>query len=99
MVLITLAAFAIHCIVILRTLKFFAGGSDARDGDKAIVAGVGVLSALFVASQLYTAGADPLAFFSNRVTLRTGFDASVAFIFLCVVVNLVDAHERRGEPH
>ena len=97
MILITLVAFAIHSIVVLRAVAFFFGGNDSRDTDKAIIAGIGVLSALFVASQVYTVLTDPNAVFLARVTLRTGYDAAAAFIFFCVVHNTTEARDRRGE--
>lgn len=88
MILISLIAFAVHAIVVARSTHFFMAGVACRDADKAIVAAVGALSALYILSQVYTVISDPNALMTPRVSLRVGFDAAVAFLFYAV------AHEK-----
>lgn len=95
MVFISIIALAVHVLVAIRAFMFIRASHGFRDTDRALVAGAGALSALFVVAQLYTGLTDPQVFLSTRAVIRVGFDASVAIVFLCIVHHVSDACDRR----
>lgn len=96
MILISIAAFAMHSLVVLRSINFFVAKQSSRDQDKAIVAALGVLSFLYLGSQVYTAFTDPNILMTTRVSLRVGFDAALGFVMFATVVDKAEVRQSRA---